>query len=310
MDTPRVCVSFIFCCYNQYQYIDAAVKGVLSQDYPVAEFIFSDDCSIDGSYEELERAVAQYANGRPVVVNRNDRNLGLIAHVNLLVSLCRGELVVVASGDDISFPHRVSRLVESYLSNGKPMLLHSKAVDIDADGFVIGSESPHANFRRQLSLEEAAFSQSIYLGASGAWSRELIEKYGVIDYSCAFEDLVMGFRAVLENSILYIDECLLYYRTSVGMSQQVSIAQPNSLQRRKSQVCLMLDTLQQRRADLKVSDHLEGRLDRKLKKRISRLLVRKHFHFNPSALIGDLLLRPTAFFSAISSEFKFMRSLD
>ena len=309
MEERSVGVSVIFCCYNQEAYIDDAVKGVLSQSYPVAEYIFSDDYSTDGSYEKLKQAVSSYAGEKPVVVRRNEENIGLIAHVNLLISLAGGELVVIAAGDDVSFPNRVSSLVGSYVLNNKPMLLHSKAKNIDADGLVTGTESPPMDVRKKLSIEKAAFSGSLYLGASGAWSRELISKYGDIKYHRAYEDLVLGFRATLEDSIVYVDEALLYYRVSVGMSQKAMSGRVGLLQKHRNELCTMHDTLQQRLEDLMSSGKDYPNIKSKLQKKIARLLVKRHFHFHRIALLGDFFLRPAAFFSAVSAEWKYIRSI-
>lgn len=309
MKEQSVEVSFIFCCYNQERYIHDAVKGVLSQNYPVAEYIFSDDCSTDGSYEELRRAVFRYAGEKKVTVRRNEKNLGLIFHINLLVSLASGELVVIAAGDDVSFPNRVSSLVASYIQNNKPMLLHSKATNIDAAGIVTGTESPPPEVRRQLGVDKAAVARSIYLGASGAWSRELISKYGDIKYPRAYEDLVMGFRAIIENRIAYVDESLLYYRVSIGISQKVEEGPSAVLQKRKNDVCVMHDTICQRLDDLIVSGKEHSKIMKKMRRKISRLAVKRNFYFNRRALIADLFLRPTAFFSAVSAERKFIRSI-
>ena len=64
MEKQGLTVSCVLICYNQQQYIEAAVKGILSQSYDVDEFIFSDDCSTDETFAKLQIAVDKYGLGK------------------------------------------------------------------------------------------------------------------------------------------------------------------------------------------------------------------------------------------------------
>jgi hypothetical protein len=66
-------------------------------------------------------------------------------------------------------------------------------------------------------LRKVAKSKSLYIGATGAWHRELYRKYGPIDPQ-AYEDLVFGFRAALEGRVLVIEEELVKYRLGYGLT--------------------------------------------------------------------------------------------
>jgi len=312
MNNEMVSVTFLVLCYNQAEFIDECVKGALAQDYPVAEFVFSDDASSDGTYQKLCSAVARYGHDRPVTVRRNPVNMGLIPHFNLMMSMAQGELVVLAAGDDISFPERVSTLVARYLSAGKPALLCSNVAAIDHAGHAANYEPPGGEFCAALSLREAALSKFIYLGASGALSRSLWANYGDIHYAHAYEDLVLGFRALLDNSLEFIDQPLLYYRLGVGIS---TLPDPLGADRQELIACrlkeirLRHDVLAQRLRDVRHSNQRLPAVVGLLNKRVTRLAVRVNFYSARWKLFFDLFRRPAAFWSGIKREFRYLRDL-
>src|SRR5215210_7890630 len=97
-------VTFMIFAYNQEQFIREAVRGALAQTYAPLELIFSDDCSHDRTFEIIEEEVANYDGPHKIVLNRNKENLGTGGHVNRVMELAKGELIVAAAGDDISLP--------------------------------------------------------------------------------------------------------------------------------------------------------------------------------------------------------------
>ncbi|WP_020676423.1 glycosyltransferase [Geopsychrobacter electrodiphilus] len=286
-------VTFVIFAYNQEKFIHDSIQGALRQTYSPLEIIISDDASTDSTFSIIKHEVAAYRGKHHVRVNRNKKNLGLIAHVNKLFNISTGDLIIASAGDDISFPNRTSEIVKNFISFGKPLLIHSKAYEIDKHGSRLGTEAPNVKLRRQLSLAEACTSDSIYLGASAAWSKELFEKYGNIDYKMAYEDLVLGFRAIVEDSIHYIDKPLLAYRVGGGLCPEIgkSIRISEVLKVRKNMAEVMVDTLSQREKDIRLSN---------LSKKKKYLNINKKELFKWSILLN--LYRGEASLSSLSLE--------
>lgn len=269
---PNSClVSFVLMTYNQANYVLDALKSALAQDYRPLELIVSDDCSSDETYSIIKKELSAYSGTIDVKVFRNSKNLGLIEHVNKVFERAGGELIVVAAGDDVSLPERTSVLVDHYLAQDKPLLIHSKAYEIDASGIRSGIEAPPRSLRRALTPKKSCVSRSIYLGASAAWSRDLYEKYGPIQYEHAYEDLVLGFRAIVENRIFFVDKALLNYRVTSGISPcfGCTLRVVDVLEVHLKIAKVMIDTLRQRKDDL--SSRTLGKSD-VLHKRINRHL--------------------------------------
>ena len=76
-------VSFVVLFYNQESFVKDTLDGVFSQSYENMEIIISDDASPDGTYAAVERYLAEHTCSKQVIVNRNEKNMGLEDEKNL-----------------------------------------------------------------------------------------------------------------------------------------------------------------------------------------------------------------------------------
>lgn len=209
-------LSYILLTYNQQQTVRAAVLSALAQDVPELEIVITDDHSSDGTFDEVQAAVAAYDGPHRVIVNRNPKNLGLAGNLGMAHQLSSGDVLIAAAGDDLSYPQRSRRIQEAF-STGGPLLVCSYAKVIGPEGAPVPGDFRTALFYRGWSLGQAARSKSLYIGATGAWHRSLYENYGPID-PAAYEDLVLGFRAALDNRVSVLEEELVQYRLGTGLT--------------------------------------------------------------------------------------------
>jgi len=112
MSTRNPLVSFVLICYKQEKYIREAVEGAFSQTYSPLEIILTDDCSTDRTFDIMREMAAAYTGPHRIVVNRNERNLGVGEHVNRAFGLVTGKWIVTAASDDISDPDRCQRVMD------------------------------------------------------------------------------------------------------------------------------------------------------------------------------------------------------
>src|SRR4051812_14586565 len=119
MDSHKPLLSFCLVAYNQAAFIRDAVEAALSQTYSPLEIILSDDCSSDVTFEIIREVASAYSGPHLVRVNRTARNCGLCQHVNQVAELARGELIIVAAGDDISLPERSQLTLEAWEDSGR-----------------------------------------------------------------------------------------------------------------------------------------------------------------------------------------------
>lgn len=112
MEKPLI--SFALFGHNQSEFIREAIESALSQTYSPLEIVFCDDCSSDNTFEIMSEMVRTYQGPHTVGVRRNQENLGLGRSINRVMEICRGELVVVAAGDDVSVPERTEKIYRAW----------------------------------------------------------------------------------------------------------------------------------------------------------------------------------------------------
>jgi NDP-sugar pyrophosphorylase family protein len=54
-------------------------------------------------------------NFQEILINKNEENLGIGGHVNKIIKLVKGEILVTAAGDDVSDKYRVEKLINALI---------------------------------------------------------------------------------------------------------------------------------------------------------------------------------------------------
>jgi glycosyltransferase involved in cell wall biosynthesis len=268
-------LTLFVCAFNQEKFIRKAVEGALAQTYSPLEIILSDDCSADGTFGIMEEMAAAYRGPHQIVLNRNTKNLGIGGHVNRIVELSHGELLIGAAGDDISFKDRTERLYRAWVeSSGTAYSIYSDMVEIDSAGREKGIWHKDAPPIHIASVEEAVRRGAApVFGCSHAFHRETFELFGPMDESVVHEDHAIPFRSLLLGTIKYIPEPLLYYRRHEGNAWS-SAAVPTLERRRqvlqwdRAQLVSWLRDLRKANAmgimDTEKSAHLQGQVIERL----------------------------------------------
>ena len=299
-------VTFALFAYNQEQYIREAVEGAFSQTYSPLEIILSDDCSSDRTFDIMCEMAREYRGPHLVKVRRGEVNLGLIDHVNRIVTCAKADIIVLAAGGDISLPSRTDKVVAAFLNNPNAVLVHSNVREIHEGGRL--GEVAKPPIRDGLNLLSVAISSSIYIGAAGAISRRIYERFGLITEKDTYEDLVFGFRAALLGGLCHLDEDLVLYRKNIGTSSEYRRRVEARSKRRIRQIRRRLSTLQQRQLDAaKVAGVFTGDIDHVISKEMEYASARLDYHTQARKFFGTLLISPRFYrIKAVSSETKYL----
>lgn len=216
-------VTFALIAYNQERFIEEAVEAALAQEYWPLQVVLSDDCSTDRTFELLRDLAARYQGPHQVVVNQNATNLGISGHVNEVMAISSGDLIVTAAGDDISLPHRTSTLVDVWLEMDRAdVSIYSSYDNIDADGMEIGREVFPREYQTNDVVSRINGSVRV-VGSSHCWSRQLFENFGRIEFDATNEDNVIQFRAALSDGVVVIPEVLVRYRLHESNVQKMGM---------------------------------------------------------------------------------------
>ncbi len=100
-------ISVLLPLYNGERYIDEAIESVLAQSYRDFDLLVLDDGSTDRSLDIVKVYAAR--DPRICVISRENR--GLVATLNELLALARGDLIARMDADDVCLPDRFERQV-------------------------------------------------------------------------------------------------------------------------------------------------------------------------------------------------------
>jgi glycosyltransferase involved in cell wall biosynthesis len=105
--------------YQNKEYCRKNLLSILNQDYPRFRIIYTDDCSTDGTAEEVEKILDQYDINKKTTLVKNNERLFPLRNMYNMVSVCDdNEIVVVVDGDDW-LPHsNVLRRVDEEYQKG------------------------------------------------------------------------------------------------------------------------------------------------------------------------------------------------
>lgn len=229
----RPLVTFALFAYNQEKYIREAIEGAFAQTYEPLEIILSDDFSEDRTFEIMKSMASNYTGAHEIILRRNSRNVGTVDHVIRVARECKGKLLIVAAGDDVSYSQRAERLVDEWVKESYPEVIFSDADVIDDGGKLIKGAEEYQPIQRDQDLFRGLESPIRYngllrnvLGYSASYSKGFFSKLPLNGRNALNEDALATYVANLSSDrIVYLSENLMSRRlsqTSVSPSSDYS----------------------------------------------------------------------------------------
>jgi glycosyltransferase involved in cell wall biosynthesis len=123
METPTL--SVLMPTYNHGHFLKDSLQRILDQSYRPLEIIVLDDGSVDDTSDLLEGFTERYPNIR---VLRNERNMGLLYDMNLLLKRSSGKCLFFTAADDMVSPclfEKSMAMLEEYPQAGMCIALTS-----------------------------------------------------------------------------------------------------------------------------------------------------------------------------------------
>lgn len=125
---PRV--SVVIPAYNNADFIDDAMRSILSQTYRDFELIVADHSSTDDTVKRL----ARYADDPRVLLLSTPRGGGASRNWNRVTDAAGGELLKLVPGDDVLYPTMLAAHVAALDAHPHAVLAASKRDILDASG--------------------------------------------------------------------------------------------------------------------------------------------------------------------------------
>lgn len=209
-ETPLV--SLVILTYNQENFISEAINGALSQTYENLEIIVSDDCSTDDTYEIAKRTIENYAGDKKIFLYKNEKNMGLVPHVNKIFSqYVNGEYIALAGGDDISLPERIEKTVTLF-KNDSVYAVSGQCYVINEKGNVIGNSEQNGISYCEINDEYIKNLSFMTSGAGLAIKKSVFDKFGDLELKTPTEDSTLRFRSLLLGKLAVSDHYFIKYR--------------------------------------------------------------------------------------------------
>lgn len=197
--------------YNQAAVIKRALLSVLNQDYQgEIEYIFSDDCSSDQTFQIMEETAASYRGRHPIRLNRNETNLNIGAHIEKLYGMASHPWVIRMDGDDISLPFRCSMIAQAIAQFPNSRYIVSDVQLFSSDSLA-SSILPTPSCQAGDKLDAVIVNDTdreIYLGTTSAILKE--KRYACSELNLK-EDALQAQYAWFHQGLVRINNKLILY---------------------------------------------------------------------------------------------------
>jgi glycosyltransferase involved in cell wall biosynthesis len=168
------------CTFNGQRFLGEQLESIAAQTRPPDELVVCDDASSDGS-EQIIRDFARRVTF-PVRTALNKRSLGSTKNFEKAISLCTGELVVLADQDDIWYPHKLTRIEGKFRRSPDALAVFSDADLIDEHSTPLGMrlwDSVDFNRREQRAFNrgralDVLVKHPVVTGAAMAFRMDLV----------------------------------------------------------------------------------------------------------------------------------------
>lgn len=205
-------ISYCLLSYNQEEFIEEAIQGALDQTYSNLEIIISDDASTDLTFEIIKSVVEGYRGSHKIILNQNERNLGIGAHFSKVCkTIAKGDYIITAAGDDISKLEHV-KIAAKLMDSENVVMIDFNGEIIDNKTSIIGQRDLNY-YKKKFTIKDYLKFNTIQSFAPGRIiKKELFQKFNLISSNCPTEDSVTVLRSLLLGGFLRVNEALVLYR--------------------------------------------------------------------------------------------------
>ena len=132
---PYKKVSVVVPNYNYEQYIEARLKTVESQNYPVYELLYLEDCSPDNSLEVAKEFMSQTKSEMVIIENKINSG-SVFKQWAKGIGLAKGDYVWIAEADDLADPDFLPEVMKGF-DDPEVVVSYAQSKQIDQDDKLI-----------------------------------------------------------------------------------------------------------------------------------------------------------------------------
>lgn len=213
-------VSILIPSYNHCSYVTQTLASILEDDYPNKEVVIVDDGSTDGSDETIRKWLAKHPL-KAEFIHRPNR--GLPATLNELLSISRGEFIVLLASDDLLLKGGIAARIAFLQENPQLQAVFADCIVIDEKGEEISSsglfdyrKNRREDFLDAESIKKAFIRRFAMPGPVLMTRRSYYEERGAYDESLIMEDFDFYLQLAAQERIGFLDTKVSAYRIHGG----------------------------------------------------------------------------------------------
>lgn len=214
-------LSYVLLSHNREKYIRRAIESAFAQDYEgELEYIFSDDCSTDRTFDIIQECVSAYKGGRRVIVTQTPHNMHLAGNTNHAVSFASSDWIIRADDDDIACIDRCSIIGKAIAEHPEATFVYTRQRNFtDAGERAVLEKS--AEVRENVPSAIVTDVRHGYSAREGfckrncshqAWSAKVYREFGpllpdanfVDDVSCCWRANFLGYGLDIDIVTMFI----------------------------------------------------------------------------------------------------------
>jgi glycosyltransferase involved in cell wall biosynthesis len=202
IETNLPLVTIVTPSFNQAEFLEAAIRSVLSQDYPRIEYLVLDGGSTDGSLEIIQKFEDQidYWHSRP--------DLGQADAINQGFRRARGEVVAWLNSDDVYLPGAISDAVQALEEHPEVGMVYGDGIMVDPNLEILDR-----HHYRQLSIVDL-LAFEVLLQPATFMRKAALEEIGYLDQGYdLILDHVLWVRIAAKFPILHVPSFWALERT-------------------------------------------------------------------------------------------------
>lgn len=199
-------ISILTPCCNHAKYIKDYLQSVLNQTFGDFELIIVDDCSSDGSIEEIEK----FKDTRIKLI-KHEFNKGINAGLNTAFANSRGDFIVFMASDDMLMPNALEVLHKT-LSQSNAVVAYPRTLWIDEVNKVVKAN------HKEVSQDRAELLHHFFMKGNGLTSPGMMIKREFCDFfplptsMCNQQDTQIHINLLLQGEPIFIEKPLIKYR--------------------------------------------------------------------------------------------------
>lgn len=214
-------LSYVLLSHNREKYIRAAIESAFAQDYEgELEYIFSDDCSTDRTFEIIKECVAAYKGNRRVVVTQTPRNLHLAGNTNHAVQFVESDWVIRADDDDYSSCDRCTLIGKAISEHPRARYVTTGVTHFTDDNDDVVRKAAMLPRTTVPVIQETSISSHSIAETSfrsndlsyKAWHLEVFREFGPLPLDAYYvDDLTCFYRASVLGTGVHIPNCIAVF---------------------------------------------------------------------------------------------------